>query len=113
MSILVASIPYGVLGIVVGQAVASTLALLPNTYFCRRLVNYSLMEQMADISKPMFSAAVAAMSAWVVVRYMEAHDFTVLLVSGLTGLFLYIVISLAVRSVGALTILAQVKRRLL
>ena len=113
LSILVASIPYGVLGIVVGQAVASTLALLPNTYFCRRLVNYSLMEQMADISKPMFSAAVAAMSAWAVVRYMEAHDFTVLFVSGLTGLFLYIVISLAVRSVGALTILAQVKRRLL
>lgn len=113
LSILVASIPYGVLGIVVGQAVASTLALLPNTYFCRRLVNYSLMEQMADISKPMFSAAIAAMSAWLVVRYMEAHDFMVLLVSGLIGLFLYIVISLAVRSVGALTILAQVKRRLL
>lgn len=112
-SILVASVPYGVFGIVVGQAVASTLALLPNTYFCRRLINYSFMDQMADVSKPLISAMAAAMSAWIVVRYMEAHDFMVLFVSGLTGLFLYIVISLAVRSVGALAILAQVKRRLL
>jgi len=111
-SILVASIPYGVFGIVVGQAVASTLALVPNTYFCHRLVNYSLMEQVADISKPLLSAMVAALCAWMVVQYMEAHDFVVLLASGLIGLLLYIITGLAVRSGGVLTILAQIKRRL-
>jgi len=112
LSILVVSIPYGVFGIVLGQALASTLALIPNAYFSRRLINYSLMEQINDISKPLLSALVAALSAWAIVQYMEAHDFFKLMASGLLGLLLYLVTSLAVRSGGVLIIVAQIKRRL-
>jgi len=112
-AILFASIPYGVLGIVAGQALSSTIALLPNTYFCSRLINYGFLEQIKDVSKPLFCSGVAAFCAWLVVQAMSAHEFLVLTASGSLGLTVYVLISLLIRSRGMLMILASARRRFL
>lgn len=48
MVILVISFRYGVIGILIGQIITSTLAYIPNSYFSAKLINYSIQEQMAD-----------------------------------------------------------------
>ena len=112
-TILLLSIPYGVLGIVSGQALASTLALLPNTFCCKKLVDYSLSEQLVDVSKPLVAAFSGALCAWLAVWWLKAPDLLVLLISGLLGLLLYILVSVVLRSHGALVLFEQVRRRII
>jgi lipopolysaccharide exporter len=61
---LVAAIPYGVIGIVVGQVVASILALGPSTYFAKRLIGYTFGDQILDVAKALCLGLVAGCCGW-------------------------------------------------
>lgn len=47
--ILLISLPYGVIGVLIGQIAASILAYLPNSYYSVKLIDYSVREQLTDI----------------------------------------------------------------
>lgn len=47
--ILLISLPFGVIGVLIGQIAASLLSYLPNSYFSAKLIDYSVREQFADI----------------------------------------------------------------
>lgn len=57
--LLFVALPYGVIGIAVSQIAGSALALIPNTYFASKLINYSFKEQITDAGKPFLAALVS------------------------------------------------------
>lgn len=64
IALLVAAIPYGVVGIIVSQVIGSILALVPNTYYSAKLVSYSLGAQINDAVKPFSAGVLSGIAAW-------------------------------------------------
>lgn len=63
--ILYFSIDYGVLGILIGQLFSSVLAYFPNAYFNKKLIGYSIAEQLKDLLPIiMLASAVAVFIAY-------------------------------------------------
>lgn len=59
--ILWISYRYGVMGILVGQIIASVLAYIPNSYFSYGLIGYSVKEQVADFLPGLILAGAVAL----------------------------------------------------
>lgn len=93
ISILFLTIPYGVTGIIVGQIISSFFALIPNTYFTAKLVNYSLLDQVKDVIKPYGSALIAGLVSWLFMQQTESFTIFWLIGGGLVGLVTYLVLS--------------------
>ena len=108
LTMLFLAIPYGVLGIVVSQVIATFLALIPNTYFSARLVGYSTVEQVKDVIKPLGAAIPAGAGAWWSAHAILAHPMIVLMLSGLAGAGIYILASFIIRAEGALMLWGKV-----
>ena len=109
LTMLILAIPYGVLGIVVSQVAATFLALIPNTYFSKKLVGYSLRKQVSDVIKPIVSAVIAAMVAWCVAQTSFSWPILTLLSAGLVGFLVYLFASFLIRAEGALFIWFKAK----
>lgn len=112
LAMLFLAIPYGVLGIVVSQVIATFLALIPNTYFSARLVGYSTVEQVKDVIKPIGAAVLAGAGAWSIAHTIAAHPLIVLIFSGLAGAGIYLLASIIIRAEGALMLWGKVGSRL-
>ncbi len=112
LTMLFLAIPYGVLGIVVSQVIATFLALIPNTYFSARLVDYSTVEQVKDVIKPIGAAMLAGAGAWWSAHAIPAHPMIVLMLSGIAGVGIYILTSFVIRAEGALMLWGKVSGRL-
>lgn len=112
LTMLFMAIPYGVLGIVASQVIATFLSLLPNTYFSAKLVGYSLSEQVKDVIKPIGAAVVAGALAWLLADNLQTHQAVTLILCGLTGAGAHILLSFFVRAEGALMLCGQVSKRL-
>jgi O-antigen/teichoic acid export membrane protein len=108
LTMLFLAIPYGVLGIVISQVVATFLALLPNTYFSGKLIGYSLFKQVKDVVKPIGAAVFSAAVAWWLTGVMQTYPLLILFVSGLSGIAVYIISCFVVRAEGVLMIWGQV-----
>lgn len=112
LTLLFLAIPYGVLGIVVSQVIATFLALVPNTYFSARLVGYSLQEQIRDTVKPISAAVLAGLLAWWTAAHLHTHPLVSLLVAATAGAGLYMLASFGIRAEGALMLWGQACKRL-
>lgn len=91
--ILFLTIPYGVTGIIVGQIISSFFALIPNTYFTAKLINYSLVDQMRDIIKSYGSALIAGFISWLFIQQAESSTIFWLIGGGLIGLVTYLILN--------------------
>lgn len=111
LTMLFLAIPYGVLGIVVSQVIATFLALVPNTYFSAKLIGYSLGEQVGDAVKPISAAVVGGVIAWSLAFTFPTHDVVSLIISGIVGSGAYILTSFVIRAEGALKLWYQLSRR--
>ena len=100
--LLFLAIPYGVLGIVISQVVGTFLALVPNTYFSAKLIGYSLGEQTKDVIKPVGAAVIAGFVAWSSADILQVNFLITLIVSGVIGIFTYILVSFVIRAEGML-----------
>ena len=109
ISLLLVAIPYGVMGIVVSQAVGSLLALIPNTYFSYRLVGYALREQILDASKPMLSAILAGSCVLWLSEQATSYSMTWLLFVGGIGSTIYFVGSFFSQAEGMTICMQKVK----
>lgn len=101
VSILVASIPFGVIGIVIGQVIGSIIALVPNSYYTSRLIQYSFRMQIVDVIKPISAGAIAGISAWVAAQGGITVPILSLFFSCTVGLGVYIVASALFKAEGA------------
>src|SRR5690554_1197695 len=111
LTMLFLAIPYGVLGIVVSQVIATFLTLVPNTYFSAKLIGYSLAEQVDDAVRPISAAVVGGVVAWSLAFTFSTHDVVSLIVSGIVGAGAYILTSFVIRAEGALKLWHQLSRR--
>jgi len=105
------AVPHGVLAIVVSQVLGSFLALIPNTYFSAKLVDYRLSEQVRDVIKPMASALSGTALAWWIVDSIKISLFSTLLLTGVLTCAFYILISFAIRAEGAFMLWARVRQQ--
>lgn len=101
ITLLLISIPFDVLGIVIGQVIGSVIALGPNSYYTSKLINYGFKAQAIDVIKPVTSAAAAGIVAWWVSNYSTSWPIFVLIVSGVLGLITYCMVSFFLRAEGA------------
>lgn len=112
IALLILAIPYGVVGIVISQVIATFLALVPNTYFSAKLVGYSLAQQVKDIVKPIGSALAAALLTWWVASNLHTQPLITLIVSGSLGTSVYLLASFGIRAEGASMLWRQACKRL-
>lgn len=112
LTLLFLAIPYGVLGIVVSQVIATTLALVPNTYYSTKLVGYSLKEQMKDSVKPIVAAALAGLLAWWTAHTLTVLPLLTIVMAAAVGSGAYLLLSFGIRTEGALILWGQACRRL-
>lgn len=54
----------GLEAIIIGQIISSILSLIPNCYYSKKLINYSVLEQLKDYVPTMLLAACISLSAW-------------------------------------------------
>ena len=91
--ILLISYRFGVIGILIGQIVSSVLAYLPNSYFSKRLIDYSLREQLADFLPGLLVAVVIGLGMFYLQARLDWHELVTLLVLGGTGIVLYLLVT--------------------
>ena len=101
LSLLFLAIPYGVMGIVVSQVLGSVVALIPNTYYSAKLVDYSFVTQIRDVAKPLLSGLLAGGIAWWIAETIILREAAVLLIAGSIGAILYLFLSILLRVEGA------------
>jgi len=112
LTMLFLAIPYGVLGIVASQVIATFLALVPNTYFSAKLVGYSLGEQVKDVIKPIGAAAVAGTAAALATQVDTTSQAASILIAGTAGVVVYLLSSCLFRAEGAWLIWSKIPERL-
>lgn len=106
--LLFMAIPYGVIGIVLSQVVGSLLALIPNTYYSNRLIEYSLVAQLKDVAKPLGAAFLAAVVANAVYQSLVHPHWFFLIVSALIGVVVYFLCSALAKGEGFLMVRRKV-----
>ncbi|WP_101676230.1 lipopolysaccharide biosynthesis protein [Alloalcanivorax mobilis] len=100
LSLLGLSLKYGVLAIAISQVLGSVLALVPNTYYSARLVNYGLVDQLKDAAKPVLSALIAASGLFFLLPMLTIRAEISLPFCLLLGALIYLSTSYLVKSEG-------------
>lgn len=91
--LLAASVPYGIVGILIGQIIAVVLSSAPYMYYSAALIGYSLAEQIKDVLKPVIAATVAAIASWFLLSALGLSAPWAAVTGGLAFSVLYISIS--------------------
>jgi lipopolysaccharide exporter len=113
LALLICAIPYGVMGVVASQVIASFINLVPNTFYAARLVGYSFYDQVRDVFKPILAAG----AAFVCIQSMILIDMNSLLWTlicyFIIGFTAYLFASLVLRAEGLMIVLEKISRRFL
>lgn len=95
--ILLFSYKYGVVGILIGQIIASVLAFMPNSFYSKRLIGYTLYEQLSDFVPNFLLAGVIASGLWWLQFELQWLELTKLLVLSTSGTAAYLLGSFLLR----------------
>lgn len=112
ISLLVVSIPFGVLGIVIGQVIGSIIALLPNSYYTAKLIHYGFRAQMMDVMKPVAAAAIGGIIAWWAAQTSITSLAISILFAGTVGVFVYLMASWLLRAEGCRMVFSKISGKL-
>ncbi|AFJ01908.1 capsular polysaccharide repeat unit transporter [Methylophaga frappieri] len=91
--ILLVSYRFGVEGILLGQIISSVLAYIPNSYYSKRLINYSVTEQLADFMPTLLLAGVIAICVWLVQISLDWSALPEVLLLGAGACLSYLLVS--------------------
>ena len=92
ISILLASLPFGLIGLCVGKATYGIIAAFLNSYYTKSLINVSIFDQIKDYGSSLFVGLVSVLVGSIVYFYIDA-DWTQFLGGGLIFIISYIGIS--------------------
>ncbi len=87
--ILVISVPFGIKAIIVGQIVLSYIALVINTHYTKKIIDYGFLQQMSDL----FKVLLLSMAMGAIIYFLIAHipnDGLKLIIGFFTGTLFYI-----------------------
>ena len=111
--IIILTINFGILALIWGQVVASIMALIINSHYSGKFINYSLKQQLRDIAPTLLLASFVGIAAWAMDSNLFDHwnDIFRILVSGFIGGFLFLGSAHIFRFEAYLTILSLIKNR--
>ena len=91
------SIPFGILGLLWGSVIASTLALFINSHYSGKFINYNVFEQMRDVSPIVLICLISGLLTWGVDQIlMSFHsiDLIRLILASLVGVLSYLAMAI-------------------
>ncbi len=85
--VLVFSISYGIYGILIGQVLCSVIAYIPNSYFSKKVISYSITEQLRDFMPSLLLSFTIAIIGYIIVTEVTVDYplLSLLLVGGGMG----------------------------
>lgn len=92
VSIMVVTIPHGIIWMVSGGIVSSMISLMINTYYTGKLINVGYLKQMGDLL-PIFGVSFAV---WIIVHgsmMMSTNIYVQLIIGSLVGVIVYLVLA--------------------
>lgn len=92
VSILFASIPFGVLGICVSKLIYTQIAIFINTYYTGKLFNLGYITQIRDFSIYFIKSLLACLPGYVICTFTHLPNIMALLIGFLIGTLLYIIL---------------------
>ena len=90
--VLVISVPFGIKAIIVGQIFTSYVALLINTYYTKRLIDYGFLEQMSDLYKVLFLSFAMGIIIYFIISFVHLDIFK-LIIGFFAGVLFYVSIA--------------------
>lgn len=88
--ILIISFYFGFWGLLWGQLIFSVLTLFINTYFAGKMLNYSMLQQLKDISPIFIMSILAGIGVYVLNRSIDHYiSLWQLLICGTSGILIY------------------------
>lgn len=81
---------HGINAIIFGQIINSLLSYIPNSYYSRRLIDYTVMEQIADFMPAMLLAGVVGFCLWVAQSSLNWNVLIELILLGSGSGFIYL-----------------------
>lgn len=111
--IIILTINFGILALIWGQVVASIMALIINSHYSGKFINYSLKQQLRDIAPTLLLASFVGIAAWAMDSNLfdSWNDIFRILVSGFIGGFLFLGTAHIFRFEAYLTLLSLIKNR--
>lgn len=91
--IIVVTFKWGIMGLVIGQIVYSVLALILNTFYTKRILNYSLFNQLKDILPSLYTSLAVGLSIMIGSENLGIYTWWSLIGWLLLGLLFYILLS--------------------
>jgi O-antigen/teichoic acid export membrane protein len=91
--VLIISIPYGIYGILAGQILTSLLALIPNTYYSAKLIDYGLSAQFSDIIRSVTAAFISGLLVMVLISTISEGPVVLLVLGSIVGILSYYLIA--------------------
>ncbi|WP_158774252.1 lipopolysaccharide biosynthesis protein [Cobetia sp. L2A1] len=88
---------HGVMAILVGQIVVAVLSYIPNAWFSRGLINYSIGEQLADFMPSLLLSSGIALATWLIEPYLPWSPVMKLLLLSVLAGGLYLLLSCLLR----------------
>ncbi len=109
VAILAVSLQYGVIGILLGQIIASVISYIPNSYFSGKLINYPAKEQIIDIFPSLLLSGIIAVIVYFGLEISTLPALAELLFFGFLAGIIYVGISYSLR-MQAVNLLEQIIR---
>lgn len=81
---------YGITAIIVGQLVNSVVGYIPNSYYSKRLINYSVREQLTDFIPTFLLAGTVGLCTWLIQSTLNWHVLIELIVLGVGASLIYL-----------------------
>ncbi len=98
LGILFISLPYGVIGILIGLIVSSVLSFVPNAFFTKSLIGYTIPEQVRDVVPIFLVASAMGLLMYVISWLFTFSDIIEVIIISLAGLAFYLIVNLTIRS---------------
>jgi len=88
--IIAITLPFGITAMVVGKSVYSIIALFINSHYSGKFIQYSLLNQLKDISPVLLLSVIVGMASWFVNSLLgDMHDWSRITVIFLISVGLY------------------------
>jgi len=110
LSLLVCAIPYGVYWITASQVVGSLIALIPNTYFSSKLIDYSLKLQLNDAGKPIISALLSSLVTLLFFNVSGLSSSAEILVGGVILIVIFLITAFLLKSEAIKLLVYKIKK---
>lgn len=91
--VLLLTFKHGVIAILVGQIITSVIAYFPNSYFTKKLINYSVLEQFIDFFPCLFLSFSLCFTTYFIINYFEPSDLIIVFIYSLLILAFYPLLS--------------------